>query len=177
MNMLNENEAMPVLKVKGYGITNLSSGLAELNSEKIAIDYKFYIYFYITKMLQELHNNYFCNLYQFSVVIVQFLNVKCGKLFEEYRNMILNFFCVAADDDTLQIEVLKTIKFILNNMGLYPALNALNMLNGYYDVNCVPCMKLDSKIRLFSFIEKIREFAQVICWSLTVKMSMRLSSK
>lgn len=156
MNMLNEyeNGATLILKVNGYRIINLSFGLAELNSEKVTTAYKFYIYYYITKMLQELYNNYFCNLYQFSVVIVRFLNVKRGKLFEEYRNMILNLFCWVMADNTPPIGGLKTIKFRSNKMGLGLMLNALNKLNGYYNVNCVPCRKLNSKIRLFSFIEK-----------------------
>jgi len=156
MNMLNEyeNEATLILKVNGYRLNKLSFGLAELNSEKVAIAYKFYIYYYITKMLEELYNNYFCNLYQFSVVIVRLLNVKRRKLFEEYRNVILNFFCWATADYTLSIGGLKATEFRSNNTGLYASLNTLNKLNRWYNVNCVPCRKLDSKIRLFSFIEK-----------------------
>ncbi|OEC86076.1 MULTISPECIES: hypothetical protein [Methanobacterium] len=146
MNILNKNEAMLILKVNDYIITNLSSGLSELNSEMVTKAHKFHIYYYITKMLAGLCNNYFCNLYHFPVVIVQFLNVKCGKLLEEYINMILNSFCWAVADDTLQIDVSKILKFISDNMELYPALNALNMLNVYYDVNCVPCMNFKNKI-------------------------------
>ena len=154
MNILNESEAMLILKLKGYSITNLSFGLTELNSENLIIAYKSHIYHYTTKILEELYNNYFCNLYQFSIVIVRFLNVKCSNLFEEYRNMILNLFCCTNTDDKLQIESLKTTEFKLNNIELYFTLNALNKLDIDYNVNCVPCRNLDSKIRLFSFIEK-----------------------
>jgi hypothetical protein len=154
MDMLNENEAMLIRKVDGCRISNHPFELAELNSEMVTTDYKLPIHYCITKMLQEFDNNYFCNLYKFSVVIVRFLNVKCGKLFEEFRNMILNFFCWFAADHTLQIDGLKIVKFISNNMELYPTLNALNKLNVYYNVNRVPCRKLNSKIRLFSFIER-----------------------
>ena len=145
MNMSNENEAMLTIKVNGYKITNLSFGLAELNSEKVTMARKFHIYYYITQIIQELYNNYFYNLYQFSVVIARFLDVKYGKLFGEYRNMILNFFCWDAADDTLQIDGLKTIKFTSNNIELYPTLKVLNKLNMHYNVNCVPCRGLNSK--------------------------------
>ena len=154
MNILNESEAMFILKVNGYSIANLSFGLTELNSENLIIAYKSHIYHYTTKILEELYNNYFCNLYQFFVVIIRFLNVKCSNLFEEYRNMILNLFCCTNADDKLQMESLKTTKFKLDDMELYPTLNALNKLDVYYSVRCVPCSNLDSKIRLFSFIEK-----------------------
>jgi hypothetical protein len=154
MNMLNESEAMLILKVNGYSIANLSFELTELNSENLIVPYKSHIYHYTTKVLEELYNNYFCNLYQFSTVIVRFLNAKCSNLFEEYRNMILNLFCCTNTDDKLQIGSLKTTKFKLNNIELYVTLNALNRHGVYYNVNCVPCRNLDSKIRLFSFIEK-----------------------
>ncbi len=148
MNILNENEAMLILKVNGYKINNLSSGLTELNSEKVTIAHKFYIYYYITKMLTGLCNNYFCNLYQFSVVIVRFLSVKRRKLFEEYRKMIINFFCGAKTDGMPQIEDSKALKFKLDYSGLDFMLNALNKLNVYYNVNYLPFRKFKNKIIL-----------------------------
>lgn len=95
MDMLNEaeNEFRLILEVNDYKITNLSLGLSKLNSENVKLAYNFHIYYYITKLFKEFYNNYFCSLYEISVVTARFLNVfKFGKLFEEYKNMTLIFF-------------------------------------------------------------------------------------